>query len=532
MHNCAVAVKTPESIENLIQNADGVIHAALADERYDLAAELANRVYRACGKTNGKKFRKQALERRKYVQELALKWKKVEEARAKLEIAPDDPQANLTLGEFLCFAQGDWQQGLAYLAKSSDGELKELARRENSSPPSDANEQVKLGDAWWDLAQSRKGEEKAALTIRAGYWYEQALPKMVGGLAKSRIEKRMKEHVAVAKESLLQNPWKKAVNKWQVLFCSADPRIWNSEVNQGKKRFAVPVSNAPESMKYLRMRNERGGSVIIELSKDQLLKQFVGTTWGWNGSLGNRWKGYHLGIYNKAWPSRKRGRIHVQSKRHFLGWGFGHIQLVDTGQGYTWAGQTIPPTVFEISVTADDLSATEETFLLKAQGSNKALKESAHKVGKTSGRELVQEENVALASNGTTVSGNFINVNPSSDMIDGKTETNLRGIHYAAGKLPAEWIVTFKEGYRLREIRLKLWDGDKRFYRYAIATSGNGRKYVPLVDRSQGEWRGWQVLIFPKPRKVKFVKILGLHNSAGPHFHVIEFEAYCVPSKR
>ncbi len=467
------------------------------------------------------------------MQKLALKWKKVEEARAKLEIAPGDPQANLTLGEFLCFTQGDWQQGLAYLAKGSDGELKELARKDKSSPRSDPTEQVKLGDAWWDLAQSIKGEEKAALTIRAGYWYEKALPKMAGGLAKSRIEKRMKEHVATAKGTLRQNSWKKAVNKWQVLFCSADPRIWNSEVNQGKKHFAVPVSNAPEGMKYLRMRNERGGSVIVELPKGKLLKQFASDTWGWNGTLGNRFKAYHLGIYNMTWSSRKKGAIHLKSGTSFLGWGFGHLAYLSTGQGYTWAGQTIPPTVFEISVTAGDLSAAEEKFLLKAPGSNRDSKESARKVGETQRRVVVQRGNVALASNGTTIS-RIIGVRGlSGNMIDGKTKTKGGPANYAEGKWPCAWIITFKNTYRLQKIRLKLWDGNKkRFYRYAIATSINGRQYVPLVDRSRGKWRSWQVIRFPKPRPVKFVKIFGLYNSVNELFHIIEFEAYCVPPER
>ncbi len=45
LNKCAVAVKTSVGIEALMRNADGVIDAALADERYDLAAELANRVY-------------------------------------------------------------------------------------------------------------------------------------------------------------------------------------------------------------------------------------------------------------------------------------------------------------------------------------------------------------------------------------------------------------------------------------------------------------------------------------------------------
>ena len=173
----------------------------------------------------------------------------------------------------------------------------------------------------------------------------------------------------------------------------------------------------------------------------------------------------------------------------------------------------------------------------EATGANNisARNDVSKKSAKTT-HEIKRRENVALASNGTTVSGNFVEEKWSkrewsSCMIDGKTETKHGAGNYAAGKLPAEWIVTFKETYRLQEIRLKLWDNDKRFYQYAIATSVNGKNYVPLVDRSQGEWRGWQVIRFPKPRPVKFVKILGLHCNKGPFFHIVEFEAYCVPTE-
>ena len=78
--------------------------------------------------------------------------------------------------------------------------------------------------------------------------------------------------------------------------------------------------------------------------------------------------------------------------------------------------------------------------------------------------------------------------------------------------------------------RLKLWDKDKRFYRYAISTSRDGRKFVPLVDRSQGQWRSWQTIDF-RPRPVRFIRVHGLHNSANREFAIVELEAYCRPPR-
>ena len=77
-------------------------------------------------------------------------------------------------------------------------------------------------------------------------------------------------------------------------------------------------------------------------------------------------------------------------------------------------------------------------------------------------------------------------------------------------------------------IRFRLYDLDNRYYRYRLSTSSDGKKFVPAADRSQGEWRSWQEIKFPS-RAVKFVKLECLYNSLNEGFHVVEFEAYCLP---
>ena len=48
----------------------------------------------------------------------------------------------------------------------------------------------------------------------------------------------------------------------------------------------------------------------------------------------------------------------------FAGWGFGTRANVDDRQAYSWSGREIPPTAFEIAVTAEPLDAEESRFLL------------------------------------------------------------------------------------------------------------------------------------------------------------------------
>jgi hypothetical protein len=50
----------------------------------------------------------------------------------------------------------------------------------------------------------------------------------------------------------------------------------------------------------------------------------------------------------------------------FLGSGFGHkcFRNENAGQCYSWRGKEIPKTAFEIAVSTDPLSPTEQRWLL------------------------------------------------------------------------------------------------------------------------------------------------------------------------
>ena len=112
-------------------------------------------------------------------------------AQERLKAAPDDPDACLAVGHWYCFSRGDWDEGLKLLAKGSDDALKSLAAEELARKPSNADQRVARGDAWWDLAETAAGKPKAAMRARAGHWYLDAMPDLAPGLGKSRVEKRL-----------------------------------------------------------------------------------------------------------------------------------------------------------------------------------------------------------------------------------------------------------------------------------------------------------------------------------------------------
>ena len=136
----------------------------------------------------------------------------------------------------------------------------------------------------------------------------------------------------------------------------------------------------------------------------------------------------------------------------------------------------------------------------------------------------VEMGNVALASRGATVSGE---VRPGA-LIDGITTGYTPGAGFAYASIPCEFVVTLPKVCLLREIRLLLWDGDARFYRYAVDTSLDGKTYQLVADRSAGQWRSWQTHSFP-PRPVKTIRLRGLYDSSNSQFHAVELEAYCAP---
>ncbi len=141
-------------------------------------------------------------------------------------------------------------------------------------------------------------------------------------------------------------------------------------------------------------------------------------------------------------------------------------------------------------------------------------------------RGLVVKGNVALARNRTTVRGV---TNHSECLLDGNSAARESG-NAAFGKWPCRWIIEFDRVYSLREIRFRLYDYDRRAYRYVLSVSGDGNHYTVVKDASQGGWSSWQQVLF-SPRPVKTIMLEGLHNTKTKNFAIVELEAYCIPSK-
>ncbi len=189
----------PEQIELFIEAGDPVIDDAIAAGRYDIAGNIAEAAYRLAQKSGDRDSRKRAYDRRNAVRKLALKWKELQDVWNTLKTNPDDPAANLAVGQWLCFERQNWKQGLPHLAKCSSPALKGIAAQEVNSPPTTPDAQVKLADAWWNLAEKIEGKEKDALMAHAGEWYGKALDDLPEGFVKAKVRKKLEEVGAVVK---------------------------------------------------------------------------------------------------------------------------------------------------------------------------------------------------------------------------------------------------------------------------------------------------------------------------------------------
>jgi len=179
----------PAHADSLAGHALNLAGAAIADDQYELAERLGSLALTAAGKTSNRYLLQRGKERIAQVEENRKAYQLAKASLDTLKSRPDDPEANLTAGKFLCFAKKDWAKGLPLLAKGSDKSLAGLASQDAANPKA-ATDQVKMADDWLHRAGSEK--EPYKLLLRAHYWYVEALPNLTG-LAKAKVLRQLDE---------------------------------------------------------------------------------------------------------------------------------------------------------------------------------------------------------------------------------------------------------------------------------------------------------------------------------------------------
>lgn len=157
-----------------------------------------------------------------------------------------------------------------------------------------------------------------------------------------------------------------AESGWVAVFRSGHPEDWNTQRNE-PERFAIPLSSAPEAIRYVRLKRlDTGEQVILPLERAALEQDAGEVAFGWNGARTVNEGGVHLGIHTTQWTLtwKDGGRIMIGARCSASGWGFGHKVHANDKQYCAWAGQEIPLTSFEVAVTNRELNEDEQGQLL------------------------------------------------------------------------------------------------------------------------------------------------------------------------
>ena len=189
-----------------VELIQSVAEEALAEEDYSGADRLAKAALALARRSKNSDLPRDVASWAGRIERLSQQYAKLRDQMAQLAQNPEDPEANLAVARWYAFQLGQWEKALPYMAKGSQPEWAEIARRDLEGPHEPAAQQ-KLGDSWWELSEKASGEERQALQGRAVYWYEQALPHL-SGLSQTSVRRRIETY----QNSLAQKEparWKK-----------------------------------------------------------------------------------------------------------------------------------------------------------------------------------------------------------------------------------------------------------------------------------------------------------------------------------
>lgn len=137
---------------------------------------------------------------------------------------------------------------------------------------------------------------------------------------------------------------------------------------------------------------------------------------------------------------------------------------------------------------------------------------------------LIPEENLATTKYGTRA----ICGKDAEYLVDGDTKNYDMERGYASHIIGDDsecLMVEFGTVHILNHLKLFLWDRDIRSYSYYIEVSVNKEVWKRVIDHTEYHCRSWQFLYFDA-LPVKFIRVVGTHNSVNRVFHCVALEAY------
>lgn len=137
---------------------------------------------------------------------------------------------------------------------------------------------------------------------------------------------------------------------------------------------------------------------------------------------------------------------------------------------------------------------------------------------------LIPDENLATLNYGARA----ICGKDAEFLIDGDTKNYDMERGYASHIIDDDsecLMIEFGTVYILNHLKMLLWDRDIRSYSYYIEVSVNKEVWKRAIDHTEYHCRSWQFLYFDD-LPVKYIRVVGTHNSVNRVFHCVALEAY------
>ncbi len=245
----SVIPKAPQKNQDLVDLCKRFMVEAAAEADVKSIDEFTKAATAALRMLRDNLQKKELLELAKNLKAELVQYGNIATARQTLETTPDDPDANLAVGKFLCFIKGDWEAGVKHLAKGSNADLAAVAKLELTNP-SDAIGQRELGKKWHTVMTSDSHQTNAPKVAgRVLHWYEKVLPSLKG-LEKVRAVQIISEAKELRGDDATANTKdevKVAITslpyKAEGLYSSSMKR----QVKMGGKTYTDGISSKPDS---------------------------------------------------------------------------------------------------------------------------------------------------------------------------------------------------------------------------------------------------------------------------------------------
>jgi hypothetical protein len=188
--------KAPSALRAAVDDLIALSDEAITLDSYDLALKTAEQAEKIAKSLKDPAISAQAkVARAKQFQQ---EWSRVRGYLKILEEKPEDPEANLAVGKFLCLMKGDWVKGIPLMRKGSDPVLRGLAELDSVGAAS-GEERMQIGERWGTYS-----EKNPKFRERALFWCKEAWPDLAG-IPKEKARARAAELQTVS--SLKDKEW-------------------------------------------------------------------------------------------------------------------------------------------------------------------------------------------------------------------------------------------------------------------------------------------------------------------------------------